>query len=490
MPGLSGQEGRIACCLCFLRRSGRAAIGELGRPGLDIGLRMRPAPSLGFLFGQPKLLRSVAVAGGGLLVAQWTLADLLHVPGGGLGLLAIGGGLWWLSQPAKAASFKTPSSVQGWLKRCAQVLDQFDALEAQVGPVSDLRRDQRQQTLDALMQRSGPLSVGLVASEGVVLPDSSLCREALRGNHPLNLCVGHPLPSISDNWAWPSALQEQDLLLFSLPLPLRAADLLRLQQVPDRQPVWLVIHRPENADDWYPALLAQLPERWHSRLIVWDGEAEQFRQALQPVRQVLLQPRLGQELTRQRLLEGLHRQWQAELEVLRRRQFRLLLQRSQWLVAGAVVVSPLPSTDLLALAVGNGLMLQEMGGIWGCRWTPEVLQVAAKHLAGAALTQGVVEWSGQALLGVAKLDGGSWVAAGVMQALSAAYLTRVVGASMADWMALNAGVAQPDLELLKQQAPLLVAKAAEQERLDWQAFLQQSRQWLQSTNAPQSQRFA
>ena len=130
-----------------------------------------------------------------------------------------------------------------------------------------------------------------------------------------------------------------------------------------------------------------------------------------------------------------------------------------------------------------GLMLKEMGEIWGCRWSPEVLQVAARHLAGAALAQGVLEWSGQALLGLAKLDGSSWLVAGVMQALSAAYLTRVVGASMADWMALNAGVAEPDLELLKQQAPLLVAKAAEQERLNWQGFAQQAGQWVQEQAA-------
>jgi hypothetical protein len=50
---------------------------------------------------------------------------------------------------------------------------------------------------------------------------------------------------------------------------------------------------------------------------------------------------------------------------------------------------------------------------------------------------------------------------------------------MADWMALNAGVAKPDLELLKQQAPLLVAKASEQERLNWQGFLQQAGRWMQ-----------
>ena len=70
--------------------------------------------------------------------------------------------------------------------------------------------------------------------------------------------------------------------------------------------------------------------------------------------------------------------------------------------------------------------------------------------------------------------------AGTIQALSAAYLTRVVGRSMADWMALNNGVTQPDLELIKQQAPQLVSKAAELERVDWVAFLKQSKEWIQS----------
>ena len=48
-------------------------------------------------------------------------------------------------------------------------------------------------------------------------------------------------------------------------------------------------------------------------------------------------------------------------------------------------------------------------------------------------------WGGPDKLGLAKLDG-SWLIAGAMQAASAAYLTRVVGRSMADWLALNAGV--------------------------------------------------
>jgi len=125
-------------------------------------------------------------------------------------------------------------------------------------------------------------------------------------------------------------------------------------------------------------------------------------------------------------------------------------------------------------------MIKEMSKIWSCKMKPELLEAVSRQLAIAAIGQGVVEWSGQSLLSLAKLDGSSWVAAGTIQALSAAYLTRVVGRSIADWMALNNGVSQPDLELIKQQAPQLVSKAAELERIDWVSFLKQSKEWIQS----------
>jgi uncharacterized protein len=75
------------------------------------------------------------------------------------------------------------------------------------------------------------------------------------------------------------------------------------------------------------------------------------------------------------------------------------------------------------------------------------------------------------------------VGGGALQALSAAYLTRVVARSMADMLALSAGVSEPDLAEIKRQAPLLVARAAEAEKLDWAGFLDQGRQWLRSQSA-------
>ena len=101
------------------------------------------------------------------------------------------------------------------------------------------------------------------------------------------------------------------------------------------------------------------------------------------------------------------------------------------------------------------------------------------ELAKAALGLGLVEWSSQALLSASRLYGATWLVGGALQALSAAYLTRVVGRAMADVLALSSGVAEADLEAIRRQAPMLVSRAAEQERIDWSGFPNQARQWLQ-----------
>ena len=56
-------------------------------------------------------------------------------------------------------------------------------------------------------------------------------------------------------------------------------------------------------------------------------------------------------------------------------------------------------------------------------------------------------------MGLAKIEAGSWLAAGGMQSLRGAYLTRDVGRSMADWIAVDAGVSELDLASLKREAP-------------------------------------
>jgi uncharacterized protein (DUF697 family) len=439
-----------------------------------------PVPSISTIKLIPSIAGKLALAGGTLAFGSWLFSDLVHLPGGGAGFLALGAGIWWVSRPSRPAQFSEPSSILGWIRRCELVLAQFTELELSLG--LDGLRSPREEELDRLKAQHAPLSVGVVVSEGGTHPSTSELHSALESSHSFELCIAKPLPVVADAWSWPDELEPLDVILYGLPMPLRAADLLRLEELPTDRPAWLLIEDSvhDSREARQDALSCQLPKPWCDRLLFWSGDSSDLRQSLLPVRRHVAQPSRSREITKQRLLTSLHRRWQAELEQLRRERFRSLLQRSQWIVAGVVIASPVPSVDLLAVAVVNGLMVKEMAQIWGCSWSSEVLQVVARQLGTAALGQGVVEWSGQALLGLAKLDGGTWFAAGLIQGLSAAYLTRVVGASMADWMALNAGVAKPDLDELKRQAPLLVAKAAERERLNLPGFADQAREWLKT----------
>jgi hypothetical protein len=130
-------------------------------------------------------------------------------------------------------------------------------------------------------------------------------------------------------------------------------------------------------------------------------------------------------------------------------------------------------------------MLQEMARLWDCPWSLEQLREAATELGRAALALGVAEWSTQALTGLMRLEGTTWLVGGTLQALSAAYLTRVVARAMADYLALSSGVPEQRLKELRRQAPLLVSQAAETEKLDWQGFLEQGRRWVLSQRTGQ-----
>jgi uncharacterized protein (DUF697 family) len=331
----------------------------------------------------------------------------------------------------------------------------------------------------AQFERPG-LHLGLV---GACPEDSSWRAQvaaSLRGPSALSLHWSRPLPPATDQWRWPEPFASCDILLYGLKPPLLAADLRWIQAVPANQPLVLLVEVPSQAAGAAVAaeLRAQLPAAadlelicWHDLASLraqlacfgsrWAGEASRLRNQRQ-----------------QRCLAALHGRWQGQLEGLRRGRFQQLQQRTQWLVAAGVAAAPLPSLDLLVLAVANGLMVKEMARLWDCPWGAEQLQATAVELARAALTLGVVEWSSQALAGVVKWHGPTWLLGSAVQALSAAYLTRVVGRAMADTLARSVGVAEPDLERIRREAPLLVAQAAEAEKLDWLAFLGQGRQWL------------
>jgi len=427
--------------------------------------------------------RQVLMLAGGLVLSE-ALTHLFHLEGTALlGAGAVAGGWWWLSRRRSAVVPRLPVNLDGWISRCEQLLIQFERLDVDAAPGQAQRRSELTRWQN---QRTDPAAS--VALAGLEPPDGSLqpaFRTSLRGRLALSLLWGHPLPRNSPDWCWPEGFQDSDLVIFHLRLPLTAADLRWLEALPQGQPLWLLVEGVAVAD-WTGLradLLSQWPAGTSDQLLPWDGKPHTLGEALRPLTSWL--DREGRALrlaTARRGIETLHRRWQAELERLRRRQLQRLLLRTQGLVAAAVVAAPLPSLDLVVLAVANGLMLQEMARLWDCPWTADQLRAAAVELGRAALALGVVEWSSQALLGAMRLHGATWLVGGAVEALSAAYLTRVVGHAMADVLALSAGVSEPDLEEIKRKAPLLVAEAAASARLDWAGFLQEGRRWLQAPN--------
>ena len=441
-----------------------------------------PVAGLSSAWTRPVLL----LAAGGLALDG--LGHLIQ-PGGPLllGLGAVAGGWWLLGPRSRPGLARRPDTLAGWQERCEALLPQFTSLEGSEAG-EPLRRRQLAQLAQEQQRREAVVAlVGLEAPGAGPLDDGAALASALRGPQALQLQLGHPLPAAGpQGWNWPEGPAAADALLFALTPPLRAAELRWLEAIPAGQPVWLLLRGVELAQA--EALREEIRQAWPTadpeRLLVWDGQPNNLAAAVAPLsgwlarEAPLLRPRTGR-----RRLERLHSQWQAELERLRRGEWQRIQQRTQWVVAAGVLVTPLPSLDLLVVAVSQGLMLREMARLWHCRWNGEQLRAAASELARAALAQGVVEWSSQALAAAVKLHGATWLLGGALQALSAAYLTRVVGSAMADMLALSAGVSEPDLARLRLEAPLLVARAAERERLDWGAFLEQARHWLSQAPA-------
>jgi len=430
--------------------------------------------------------RGPVLALAGSVVVGEGISQCLHLDGGALlGLGALAGG-WLLLSRRRRPTAKLPGDVEGWIARCQEVLPRFAALAQEERDSTAPRRQAEFMALLGEIRRQ-ELAASLVSCRPPAAELLPAFAASLRCHRELRLQWGEPLATASPDWHWPASFANSDLVLYHLHWPLSAADLRWLEALPQGQPVWLLLqHTPQSLTD---SPLAELASQWPGldpqRCLLWDGQSGSLSTALAPL--ALWLRSSGEQQRRQtavRVLSQLHERWQAELEQLRRGHWQRLQQRTQWLVAAGVLASPLPSLDLLVLAAANGLMLREMARLWECSWDLETLRAAAAELARAALALGVVEWSSQALLAAMRLHGATWLVGGALQALSAAYLTRVVGRAMADVLALSSGVAEADLAEIRRQAPMLVARAAEQERIDWNGFLDQGRQWLQQAIGP------
>ena len=144
-----------------------------------------------------------------------------------------------------------------------------------------------------------------------------------------------------------------------------------------------------------------------------------------------------------RRAQALRQQVQTDLNRLRRDRAMPLIDQLQWVAGAAAFANPVPTLDLLATVAINGQLIMDLGKLYGFNLSLDEAKTAAGTLASLTVKLGLVELSTQVLTAVLKSHFATYLAGGLVQGLSAAYLTRMAGLSLVEYFEQAALVGTP-----------------------------------------------
>jgi hypothetical protein len=110
-----------------------------------------------------------------------------------------------------------------------------------------------------------------------------------------------------------------------------------------------------------------------------------------------------------------------------------VVDQAQWIVAGATFANPLPALDLLATAAINAQMVMDLSKLYQRKFSLEQAKTIATTIASLMLKLGLVEISTQAIAGILKTNAVTFIAGGLIQGVSGAYLTRLAGLTLIEY---------------------------------------------------------
>ncbi|MBD2111879.1 MULTISPECIES: YcjF family protein [Cyanophyceae] len=252
---------------------------------------------------------------------------------------------------------------------------------------------------------------------------------------------------------------EADLVIFVLDDDLRQAEYTVLKTLMDVGKRVLVVLN--KADRYVEADLEALLDRLRSRLVppLNPDDVVAVAALPQPLPQVgggwlQMQPNLlplktrladllrqeGETLIADNLLLQTQQLGETARQMIndqRQIQAETIIDRYQWLGAGAIAVTPLPGLDFLATAAINAQMVVELSQVYGCEVSLEegkaLALSVAKTLAGLGLVKGTVD-----LLAIGLQTNLATVIAGrALKGASGAYLTRIAGKSFVEYFRHN-----------------------------------------------------
>tara|TARA_B100000242_G_scaffold236443_1_gene176330 strand:+ start:26 stop:1360 length:1335 start_codon:yes stop_codon:yes gene_type:complete len=406
---------------------------------------------------------------------EWFVSDLINFAGGSVGflLLCLGGYFYLKNDKPK---FNEPKNLDGWISLCNEDLNFFEELEETNN--IEKQNSKRKKTLELILNRSDKEKISCVGQKDYEGSQSLLKSHFKADKFVFNLYK--KLPKYNSAAIIPKEALNSDAIFYFINLPLSAYDFLWLEKFPKNMPIWLVVLTSNEIEgkNQVEELRSQISSEFINKIIAFDENKNEVSNMPFSLRRFLVSPVKNIQNTKKRRLKELHFAWQSEIEGIRRTQLKVIQRKNQILVATTVFLSPIPSIDVMAMSVLNSLMIKEIKLIWGCNWSPEILDKISKEILKTAIALGVIEWSGQTLIGITKLHGPNWLVSGTLQAVSAAYLTRVVSTSLADFMAITKGVEEPDLDFIKKNSEKIVEKAFEKEKINWKGFISDLRKPL------------
>lgn len=133
-------------------------------------------------------------------------------------------------------------------------------------------------------------------------------------------------------------------------------------------------------------------------------------------------------------IQALQQETKATLRQLRRDEAEKIMIRCQAIAATTVFANPLPGLDLVANTAINTQMLLELGRLYDRSFSIKQAQKTAGIIAQSLLQLGGVEIVTVAIASCLKTNAITYAIGGSVQALSAAYLTRIGGLSFLDYL--------------------------------------------------------
>ncbi|MEH2058717.1 MAG: DUF697 domain-containing protein [Nostoc sp.] len=418
-----------------------------------------------------KLQRPILVGGLGLSFSLWML-DSWHdsiVQVGEFGLLsalAVGGGLWLFQQNRPKDSLEqldgmvvNRATVESAISIAETVINQL-AQESENHPALQTLREQVSQLLWELDRQE----IKVAVTGGKSVGKSTLIqvlKQNVETQNFVSLEETAPLfreASENSDAAILAEVAKSDFVLFLTNGDLTDSEFQTLQQLKAaNQPAILVFNKQDQyLADESASILLSLKQRMQGNVVATaaspiaikvrkheaDGAVQEWmeqpaadtQQLTQQLSEVLVQQRQRLVwLTTMRkagLLKAEAKNW---LNGTRRDRATPIIEQYQWIAAAAAFANPVPALDILATAAINAQMVMDLGNIYQQKFSLEQAQTVAGTMGSLMLKLGLVELSTKAIGTVLKSNAVTFVAGGLVQGVSAAYLTRVAGLSLVEY---------------------------------------------------------